>query len=67
MTEKTFTEALGDLQNAAGEIGKQTVSLEESMKLFEKGMKDAEYCNGILDDAEQKIEIYDKNGEDDAE
>lgn len=67
MADKTFTEALDDLQKAAGEIGKQTVSLEDSMKLFEKGMKDAEYCNGILNDAEQKIEIYDKNGEGDVE
>ena len=67
MSDKTFTEALLDLQKAAGEISRQTVSLEESMKLFEKGMKDAEYCSRVLDEAEQKIEVYDTSEVEDAE
>ena len=61
MAEKTFTEALKDLQNAAAEIGRQATNLEDSLKLFEEGMKEAEYCKEILDGAEQKIQIY-ENG-----
>lgn len=60
MAEKSFTEAMNNLQNAAVEIGKQATSLEDSLKLFEEGMKEAEYCKNILDNAEQKISVYEK-------
>ena len=60
MAEKTFTEALKNLQNAASEIGKQATTLEESLRLFDEGMKEAAYCKEILDSAEQKIEVYEK-------
>lgn len=62
MSDKTFTESLAKLQNAASDISKQATSLEDSLKLFDEGMKEAEYCREILDKAAQKIEIY-ENGE----
>lgn len=62
MSDKTFTESMQALQNAASEIGKQATSLEDSLRLFDEGMKEAEYCKEILDRAEQKILIY-ENGE----
>lgn len=62
MSEKTFTESMQALQNAASEIGKQATSLEDSLRLFDEGMKEAEYCREILDKAEQKILLY-ENGE----
>lgn len=55
MSDKTFTESLNNLQNAASEIGKQATSLEDSLKLFEEGIKEAEFCKKILDEADQKI------------
>ena len=63
MSDKTFTEALNNLQNAASEIGKQATSLEDSLKLFENGMKEAEFCKEILDKADQHITIYEKGME----
>lgn len=60
MSEKSFTEALRDLQNAASEIGKQATSLEEALALFESGMKEAEYCKSILNRADQKITVYEQ-------
>lgn len=62
MAEKTFTESLKKLQDAAGEIGKQATSLEDSLRLLDEGMKEAEFCRSILDSAEQKIKLY-ENGE----
>ena len=62
MAEKSFTEALRDLQNAASEIGKQATTLEDSLRLFDEGMKEADYCRKILESAEQKIQLY-ENGE----
>ena len=63
MSEKTFTESLNELQNAAREIGKQTTSLEDSIKLFEQGMKEAENCTKILESASQQIEVYGEEDE----
>lgn len=60
MSDKTFTEALKNLQNAASEIGKQATTLEESLKLFEAGMEEAEFCKEVLDKAEQKITVFEK-------
>lgn len=62
MGDKSFTESLEKLQKAASEIGKQSTSLEDSMCLFEEGMKEAENCRKILDSAEQKIQMI-ENGE----
>jgi len=62
MSDKTFTSSMQALQNAAAEIGRQATTLEESLRLFDEGMKEAEYCREILDKAEQKILIY-ENGE----
>ena len=62
MGDKSFTESLEKLQKAANEIGKQSASLEESLRLVEEGMKEAENCQKILDRAEQKIQIF-ENGE----
>lgn len=60
MADKTFTEALSKLQNAASEIGRQTTSLEDSLRLFEEGMKEAEFCKKVLDSAEQQILVYEE-------
>lgn len=56
--EKTFLESLEILKNNANEISKQSISLEDSLKLFDEGMKEAKFCEDILNNAEQKIEIY---------
>ena len=61
-TEKTFMEAYRSLVDAATNITKQTTSIDDSLRLFDEGMKDAERCTKTLDEAEQKIEIYTKEG-----
>ena len=66
MADKTFTQALNDLQNAASEIGRQATTLEDSLKLFEQGMKEAEFCKEILDKADQKITVYEQEDGPDA-
>lgn len=66
MAEKTFTEALNILQKAASDIGKQATSLEDSLRLYEEGIKEAAFCKEILDSAEQRILIYQNGGEIDA-
>ena len=58
MSEKTFTESLENLKKAATDISRQATTLEDSLKLYEEGMKEAKYCAEILEKAEQKIETY---------
>ena len=58
MAEKSVTETLAALEQAADRIGRQTTTLEEVLTLFEAGMKDVAVLREILDSTEQKIEIY---------
>lgn len=64
MSDKSFTEALNNLQNTASEISKQATTLEDALKLFDEGMKDVEYCMNILEEADQKISVYTEEGRD---
>lgn len=62
--EKTFEEALNELEKIASELENGELTLDESMKKFEDGMKMSQYCTDILDKAEKKITtILDKNSE----
>ena len=67
MAENTCTESMKKLQDAAAEIGKPATTLEDSLRLSEEGMKEAEYCREILDSAEQKIQIYENGALKDAQ
>jgi len=67
MSDKTFTESLNTLKEAADQIGRPATSLEEALKLFDKGMEESEFLNSVLSSAEQKIEVYEKEKEKEAE
>lgn len=64
--EKSFQESLRVLEQAAEQIGQPATSLEESLKLFDQGIRESKYLNEILEEAEQKIEIYEAKEEDHA-
>ncbi len=49
-------EALVDLERIVTELENGKMSLEESLVLFEKGMRLVNLCNIRLEKAEQKIE-----------
>lgn len=57
MTNMTFEKALADLEQVVAKLEKGGVSLNESLALFEKGVKLARYLRGELDKAERKVEI----------
>lgn len=62
--EKTFEEAIVELEKIVSELENGELSLDESMKKFEEGMKTSKYCTEILDKAEKKIvTILEKNSE----
>jgi exodeoxyribonuclease VII small subunit len=51
--EKTFTE----LEELVNQMEKGDLSLEESLKCFERGMKLTKDCQEVLSEAEQKVKI----------
>ena len=57
MKKKSFEEALIKLERITKELEEGDLSLEESLKYFDEGVKLAEYCNGKLNDAQKKVEI----------
>jgi len=57
MTEKSFEKALAELENIVGKMEEGGLSLNESLTLFEKGVKLARFLREELDKAEKKIEI----------
>jgi len=48
--------ALNDLEGIVTKLEAGGISLEESLVLFERGMKLVSLCQGKLDSAEQRIE-----------
>lgn len=57
-TEKgmTFEEALAGLEELVAQLEQGELSLEESMRLYEQGVKLTAFCNNQLKNAKLKIE-----------
>jgi exodeoxyribonuclease VII small subunit len=53
----TFEEALKRLESSADKLKKDGITLEDTMKSYEEGLKYYKQCSEILNDAKQKIEI----------
>ena len=56
-SEFNFEEALQELERLVSSMEEGELSLEDSMKAFEKGIKLTRECQAALQKAEQKIEI----------
>lgn len=66
MTDFKFEDAMKRLEEIVALLEKGELSLEESIKIFEEGMKMSRICSNKLDKAEKRIEILlkDKDDED---
>ncbi|TGK78288.1 exodeoxyribonuclease VII small subunit [Leptospira noumeaensis] len=63
MVEKktiSFEEALRELEEIAEKLERGTLSLEDSIKAYERGMELKKICSERLVDAEAKIEFLSK-------
>ncbi len=62
--EMSFEEALLELEGIVEKLEKGQLSLDESLMLFEKGIKLVRDCNDKLKSAQQKVEqLIEENGE----
>lgn len=61
MEEINFEDAMKKLEEITAELEKGDLSLDESVKKFEEGIKLSKECNKILEDSEKKINILINN------
>ncbi len=62
--EMSFEESLSELEVIVEKLEKGQLSLDESLVLFEKGIKLVRECNDKLKNAQQKVEkLIEENGE----
>ncbi len=56
-SEIDFEESMEKLEKIAKELESDDLSLNDSVKKFEEGMKISQDCKKVLDEAEKKITI----------
>ena len=62
--ENKFEESISRLEQIVQALENGDIDLDESLKLFEEGIKLTKNCQKMLDDAEKKVSVLrsDKNG-----
>ncbi len=60
--ELTYEEAYDKLEEILAKLESKNTSLDESLSLYEEGIKLFKYCNTLLEDAQLKISKFDKMG-----
>ena len=58
----TFEESLARLEKIVRQLEDGDVTLDDSVKLFEEGIKLSGICSAYLKNAQQKVEILMENG-----
>ena len=65
--EETKRESLdqmfAQLEEVAGKMEGEELSLEESFELYSKGMNLLKQCSQAIDEVEKKVLVLDENGE----
>ena len=57
MTKLTFEKAMEQLEKIVASLETEPLSLEQSLKKFEDGMKLSQYCSEKLEETEKKISL----------
>ncbi len=59
----SFEQALDGLTTMVEKLESGKLSLEDSVKAFEEGVKLSRQCEKLLDDAEQRLQVLDTDGD----
>lgn len=57
MAGKSFEQSITELEEIVSQLENGDVTLDESLSLFEKGIKLSKNCQKMLDAAEKKVSI----------
>ena len=63
MAEMKFEEALKKLEKIVEELESGKLSLDDSLKKYEEGVKLSRFCHKTLQAAQKKIQVLTKKGE----
>ena len=63
-SELPFEQALERLEQIVGRLEEGDLELEESLSVFEEGVRLVQSCSGQLDVAERRIEVLTREGAD---
>lgn len=55
-----FEKALEGLENAVNKLKSEDISLDDALLHFEEGMKQYKLCKDQLDQAQERIKMFDK-------
>ena len=55
MKQKSYEQSMKRIEEIVGILECSELTIDESMKLYEEGVKLTAFCNKYLDNAEQKI------------
>ena len=61
MTNESFEEKIANAKSIMEKLMKQDISLEDSVKLYEDGIKNIQEASTILENAKAKIKIIEQN------
>jgi exodeoxyribonuclease VII small subunit len=62
MAKKSFEEMMEKIETVVGRLENDEVSLEESLKLFEEGVKLLRNCHQRLNEVEGKVQLLVADG-----
>lgn len=63
MAEMKFEEALKKLEKIVEELESGKLSLDDSLKKYEEGVRLSRFCHKTLQTAQKKIQVLSKKGE----
>lgn len=62
MAVKTFEDSMNELETIVTQLEAGDITLYDSLKLFEEGIKLAKTCQSKLEEAEKKVKILVQSG-----
>ena len=62
-TIKDFEAAIAELESIVKKLEDGDLPLEESLKLYERGVQLSRFCHSRLEEAERRIEVLNERGE----
>ncbi len=60
---KDFEAAIAELDGIVKKLEDGDLALEQSLELYERGVRLSRYCHGRLEEAERRIEILSERGD----
>lgn len=63
MAEKKFEDAMKRLEHIVEDLESGELPLEESLKVFEEGMKLLSFCSDKLEEVEKRVEVLIKESD----